>query len=146
MDRVLIEHDFNAPVDRVFAYFAEHEHGNVIFAPIRVERLNDGTDGTRNGAGSRRKLSVRGVLPFEETITEVVPNQRIVYTVTKGTPLNHHLGTIEFSAPSDGRTHLRYTIELGAPVPGLAKAVAAGLDRGVRRNLPRVERELAAVG
>ena len=32
----------------------------------------------------------------------------------------------------------------GAPVPGLAKGVAVALERGVRRNLPRVEREMAA--
>src|SRR3954468_16737317 len=143
MDRTLIEHDFAAPVARVFAYFAEHENGNTTFAPMTVERLNDGTDGTRNGVGSRRKLSLKGVLPFEETVTEVVPNQRIQYRITKGTPLNHHVGVMTFSASGEGRTHLHYEIEFGAAVPGLAKVIAAAIGRGVRQNLPKAERAIA---
>src|SRR3954452_25540864 len=95
MDRTVIDHHFDAPLERVFGYFAEHENGNITFAPMHVERLNDGTDGSRNGVGSRRKLSPKGVLPFEETITEVVPNQRIQYRITKGTPLNlPHVGVM----------------------------------------------------
>jgi uncharacterized protein YndB with AHSA1/START domain len=143
MDRTLIEHDFAAPVDRVFAYFAEHENGNTTFAPMTVERLNDGTDGTRNGVGSRRRLSLKGVLPFEETVTEVVPGQRIEYRITKGTPLNHHVGVMTFSSPAPGRTHLHYVIEFGAPVPGLAKVIATVIGRGVRRSLPKAERAIA---
>lgn len=143
MERVLVEHDFDQPPERVFAWFSEHENGNVLFAPMRTERLNDGTDGARNGVGSRRKLSLRGVAPFEETVTVSEPPERFEYKITKGTPLNHHRGELVFSERSGGLgTHLRYTIELGAPVPGLAKVVALVLDRAVRRNLPKVEREL----
>src|SRR3954469_388933 len=146
MERTVIDHHFDAPVERVFSYFAEHENGNITFAPMHVERLNDGTDGSRNGVGSRRKLSLKGVLPFEETVTEVVPGQRIEYRITKGTPLNHHVGVMTFSSPAPDRTHLHYVIEFGAPVPGLAKVIAAVIGRGVRQSMPKAERAIANGG
>jgi hypothetical protein len=110
---------------------------------MRVERLNDGTDGSRNGVGSRRKLSLKGVLPFEETVTAVVPNERIEYRITRGTPLNHHVGVLTFSSAGANRTHLHYEIEFGAAVPGLARVIAGTIGQGVRRNLPKAERAIA---
>ena len=138
MNTIVIERDFSVPVDRLFAYLSEHENLNVLF-PARVERLNDGTDGQRNGVGSARKLSFGGLLPFVETNTEVVPNELMRYRITKGTPLNHHRGEMKFSPREGGGSHLRYEIEFGSRVPGLAAIVASSTKRSIERGLAKVD-------
>jgi uncharacterized protein YndB with AHSA1/START domain len=137
---VHVEHDFAKPVDRVFAYLAEHEHLADLFG-AKVTRLNDGTDGTRNGVGSRRSLRIAVLPPFEETVTEWVPDELIVYRITKGSPLRGHEGVMRFSALPGGGSHLDYRIRLASPVPGLAAIVQKALTRSVTKALPKVDRE-----
>jgi len=133
-------YDFNVPVERLYSYFSEHGNLKTIFG-IDVERLSEG-DSEPNGVGSVRKLSVKGVLPFEETITEAIPNERIEYRITKGSPLRDHLGIMVFSSTGDGGSHLDYTITFGAAVPGLDRVIGAGLSRSMRRGFPKVARKL----
>jgi len=138
VQRILIERDFALPVDRVFAYLAEHEHLGGLFG-TRVQRIRDGDDGHRNGAGSARRLSFGGLLPFEETVTEFVPGELIRYRITKGSPLRDHRGEMQFSPrAADGGSRLRYEIVFGARVPGLDRVVAASLNRSIRRGLDEV--------
>lgn len=137
MQRVLVEHDFSLPPERVFAYLAEHEHLGPLFG-AKVTRLRGGTDGQRNGVGSVRRLKVGPAPPFEETITEVVPQQLIRYRITKGSPLRNHEGEMRFS-PNGSGTHLRYEISFGAVVPGLDRVIAASLRRNVANGLKRVD-------
>lgn len=134
---VHVTHDFDAPVERVFAYLAEHENLADVFG-IRVERVRDG-DGARNGVGSVRRLSFFGLLPFEETVTEYVPDERIVYRITKGTPLRDHEGVMAFSARPDSGAHLDYRIRLGSPLPGVAALVARVLQSRVAAGLRKLD-------
>src|SRR5437764_4208493 len=138
---MVVEHEFSKPAGRIFDYLSEHENLNRVLAPTRVERVRDGTDGTRNGVGSARRLSFWGALPFVETVTAFEPHERIEYRVTQGTPLNHHRGEMLFTAYGASGCRLRYTIELGAAVPGLTWVVARALDLTVRRGLPVADRE-----
>jgi uncharacterized protein YndB with AHSA1/START domain len=135
---VHVEHDFAKPPDRVFAHLAEHEHLAELFG-ARVERLRDGEGGERNGVGSARSLRIGPLPPFEETVTDFVRDERIVYRITKGSPLRDHLGVMRFSALPDGGTHLDYRIRLGSAVPGLALLVKAALTRSVTEALPDVD-------
>jgi uncharacterized protein YndB with AHSA1/START domain len=135
---VHVEHDFALPVERAFAFLAEHENLGVIF-PTRVERVRDG-ETERNGVGSCRRLSFSGLLPFEETVTEVVPNERIVYRITRGTPLRGHEGVMTFSSLPNGGSHLDYRIRLASPVPGLAAIVKRALTRSIADGLAKVDR------
>jgi uncharacterized protein YndB with AHSA1/START domain len=134
-------YDFDAPVEQVYAWFSVHENLKTLFG-VDVERIKEG-DTEPNGVGSMRKLSLKGMMPFEETVTEAIPNERIEYRVTKGTPLRDHLGVMVFSSTGDGRSHIDYTITFDAAVPGLAKAVAAGLSRSIRRGFPKAARALS---
>ncbi len=136
MQRVEIHHDFAKPVDRVFAYLAEHENLGPLFG-AKVTRLKDG-DTERNGVGSVRKLQIAVLPPFEETVTESVPNERIAYEITKGSPLRGHRGVMTFSPQGTG-THLHYVIEFGAVVPGLDRVIKAGLERSLKKSLPTVD-------
>jgi uncharacterized protein YndB with AHSA1/START domain len=136
---VHVTHDFSKPPERVFAYLAEHEHLADVFG-ANVVRLRDGDGGERNGVGSRRRLKIGPLPPFEETVTEFEPARRIVYRITKGSPLRGHVGTMTF-LPAPAGTHFVYDIRLASAIPGLAPIVRALLTRSITRSLPTVERE-----
>jgi uncharacterized protein YndB with AHSA1/START domain len=136
MQRMRFVKEFDLPPDRVFEYFSEHENLGGIFG-AEVKRISDGTDGNRNGVGSARSLNPPGPVPaFEETVTEFVPGKHIEYKVTKGTPLNHHLGTVDFTPEGTG-TKMEWRIEIGTAVPGLDYVIAKVLTRNIGRGLDR---------
>jgi uncharacterized protein YndB with AHSA1/START domain len=136
---VHVEHDFAKPPERIFAHLAEHENLADVFG-AKVSRLEDGADGERNGVGSRRQLRIGPLPPFEETVTEFVPFERIVYRITRGGPLRGHLGTMMF-VPKDGGTRLIYDIRIASPVPGVAPLVRTMLTRTIVSSLAAVERK-----
>lgn len=136
---VHIEHDFAKAPPRIFAHLAEHENLAEVFG-AKITRLRDGEDGERNGVGSVRELKIGALAPFEETVTEYVPSERIVYRITKGSPLRGHVGVMDF-ADASGGTRFVYDIRLASPVPGLALLVRAALTRSITKALPKVERD-----
>jgi uncharacterized protein YndB with AHSA1/START domain len=137
---VHIEHDFSKPPERVFAYLAEHENLAEVFG-AKVSRLCDGEAGERNGVGSMRRLQIGPLPPFEETVTEFVVPQRIVYRITKGSPLRGHVGTMEFTPTPAGGTRFVYDIRIASAIPGIAPIVTASLTRSILASLEAVERD-----
>jgi uncharacterized protein YndB with AHSA1/START domain len=135
---VNVDHQFTAPPERVFAHLAEHENLAEVFG-AQITRLRDG-DHDRNGVGSCRRLRIGPLPPFEETVIEFVAPRRIVYRISKGSPLRGHLGTMIFSEAPGGGTRLQYDIRLASPIPGLARLVRVMLTRAVTRALPAVDR------
>ena len=138
MQRVIIDHDFTVPVPAAFAHLAEHENLEPLLG-AKITRVKDGDDGSRNGVGSVRSLKVGPLPPFEETVTEVVPDELIRYRITKGSPLKDHSGEMRFTANPDGTAHLHYEISFGAVVPGMAALVAASLRRNISKGLQNVQ-------
>ena len=138
MATVSIQREFTKPVDRVFAYLAEHEHLEQLFG-AKVRRVRDGDDGHRNGVGSKRELKIGPLPSFDETVTEFVPDELIRYRITRGSPLRNHEGTMRFRPSPSGGTSFDYVITFGAVVPGLDRVVAQGLDRNIRKGLEKVE-------
>ena len=136
MQRIDITHDFRLPVSRVYAYLAEHEHLAPLFGAT-IRRVQDGAT-SRNGVGSVRALRVGPGPWFEETITEAVPDERIAYRITKGSPLRDHQGVLSFTPLGEG-CRLHYVIEFRSAVPGLAKVVQVGLTRNLKRGLRKVD-------
>ncbi|MBJ7328550.1 MAG: SRPBCC family protein [Solirubrobacteraceae bacterium] len=139
MQHVAVDYDFSVSAERAFAFLAEHENLTTLF-PVRIKRVSDGRDGTRNGPGSARSMRVGFLPPFVETTTNVIENELIEYRITEGSPLRDHHGRLAFSPGPDGSSHLRYEIQLGAVVPGLDVVVARALERGIRKGLPEVDR------
>ena len=137
MQRIEIRHDFALPVERVYPYLAEHENLGPLFG-AKITRVRDGHD-SRNGVGSVRSLKLPVLPAFEETVTQAVPNELIEYRITKGSPLRHHRGEMRFSPNGTGTTMV-YVIEFGAVLPGLDRVIAPGLEKGIRKNLPEVDR------
>jgi uncharacterized protein YndB with AHSA1/START domain len=136
---VQIEHEFAKPPERIFAYLSEHENLAEVFG-AKVTRLRDG-EGERNGIGSVRKLQIGPLPPFEETVTEFVVPERVVYKITKGSPLRGHLGVMTFAATPSGGTRFVYDIRIASPIPGIAPLVRASLTRSITQALPNVERD-----
>jgi uncharacterized protein YndB with AHSA1/START domain len=139
LQHVHVTHTFAQPVERVFAFLSEHENLGAIFSPLQVKRVRDGAT-ERNGVGSTRRLSLFGLLPFDETVTEVVPDERIVYTITNGGPMRDHEGVMAFSAGPNGGSRLDYRIRFSSPVPGLAAIVKRAVTRSITAGLKQVDR------
>jgi uncharacterized protein YndB with AHSA1/START domain len=135
---VHIEHDFAKPPERIFTHLAEHENLADVFG-ANVTRLHDGEQ-ERNGVGSVRKLQIGPLPPFEETVEEFVPSERIVYRITRGSPLRGHVGVMTFAPTPSGGTRFVYDIRIASPIPGLAPLVTASLRRSISRALAGVER------
>ena len=136
MQRLEITQDFALPVERVYGYLSEHENLGPIFG-AEVERVRDGQD-SRNGVGSVRRLKV-GPLPwFEETNTQVVPNELIEYRITRGSVLRNHRGQMRFSPHGDG-TRLDYVIEFDAKVPLTGPLLKKTIEGNVRSGLKQVD-------
>ena len=136
MQRIHVERDFVLPVGRVFAYLSEHENLGPLFG-ARVTRLRDGQT-SRNGVGSVRSLKVGPLPAFDETVTLVVPDERIDYRISRGGPLRDHSACMRFT-PLAGGTHLVYDIEFGALAPGLDRVVKLMLERSMRAGLADVD-------
>jgi uncharacterized protein YndB with AHSA1/START domain len=134
---VHIEHDFAKPPERIFAHLAEHENLAEVFG-AKIKRLRDG-EGERNGVGSVRQLRIGPLPPFEETVDEFVVPQRIVYRITKGSPLRGHVGVMDFEPTAAGGTRFVYDIRIASPIPGLAPLVTASLTRSICKALASVE-------
>ncbi|HEV2973740.1 MAG TPA: SRPBCC family protein [Solirubrobacteraceae bacterium] len=134
---VHIEHDFAKPPERIFAHLAEHENLAEVFG-AKITRMRDGAE-QRNGVGSVRQLRIGPLPPFEETVDEFVSGERIVYRITKGSPLRGHVGTMTFAPTPGGGTRFVYDIRIASSIPGLAPIVRASLTRSIERALPSVE-------
>jgi uncharacterized protein YndB with AHSA1/START domain len=133
---VHIEHHFAKAPEAIFSYLAEHENLAELFG-ARIKRLRDG-EAEPNGVGSVRELKIGPLPPFQETVTEFVVPERIVYRITKGSPLRGHVGVMTF-APASGGTDFVYDIRLASPIPGVAPAVRASLTRSITASLAKVE-------
>jgi uncharacterized protein YndB with AHSA1/START domain len=133
MQRLIFDQDYPQPPEQVFAYLSEHENLGELFG-AEITRLRNGTDGNRNGVGSARELKVGPFPPFEETVTEFVPNEVIAYEITKGSPLKGHHGEMRFTAEGTG-THLHYEISFSSKLPGLDIIIAQGLRKNVNNGL-----------
>ena len=137
MQRIDIRQDFACPVSTLFAFLSDHENLEQVFVPAKIRRVKEGED-SPNGLGSVRRMRILLAPPFEETVTAFVPDERIEYRITRGSPLRDHHGVMRFSATAEGGSHLHYTIEFAGKVPGVAPLVKVGLEQAIRRSLARL--------
>lgn len=136
MQRVDLKADFALPVERVYAFFAEHENLGPFFG-AKITRIKDGHD-SRNGVGSARHLKLGPMPKFTETVTQAVENELIEYQITEGSPLKNHKGTMRFTSLPNGGTHLDYEIVFDS-LPVLAQIVRLGLSQRISAALKTVD-------
>ena len=131
MEEIYLEKIFKAPRKTVFAHLSDHEKLSPIFN-AQIKGIKDGKDGNINGKGSVREIRLVPGIKFEETITGFVPDTRIEYMISKGSPLKNHKGVMQFSDHGSG-TRLRYRIEFESkyPIPFLGSIIRWGLERTI---------------
>lgn len=138
---VHIRETINAPVEKVFGFFADHEKFSHLFGSP-CKRIKDGA-GDVNGLGSVRRLGGNGPLSFDETIVLFEPGRRIDYEVTRGSPIKNHRGTIKFTAAGN-RTELDYVVRFDPKIPGTGGLIAGLLGRMWKTNAPKILSRLAS--
>lgn len=134
--------EFDAPVDKVWEDFNDHDNLSTILGQ-NVRRIKD-SDNPENisGVGSVRLIEIP-FAPFEETIRKSVKPTCIEYQISKGTPLNHHYGKMQFSSLSDDKSVLDYSIELGSKIPfiaGILKVVTQiSIEAGLKKYAAKLK-------
>lgn len=130
--KIIMHQEFNAPIEKVWADMSDHVSMGKIMGQ-KFTRIVDGKDpADPNGVGSVRRINIP-VFGFEETVMKSEKESVIEYTISKGTPLSHHYGTMIFKSLGDNKTSLDYTIELGSKLPflgGILKSVLGGMIGG----------------
>lgn len=126
---------FPFSVEKLFAFLSDHENLTILF-PLAIKRVRDGQDSV-NGVGSTRRMSPPVGPAFEETVTKVVPNSLIEYTITKGSPLKNHYGVMKFY-PYEGGSRLHYTIDFESKLPFTGPAIKLVLEAGLRKGLKKL--------
>lgn len=129
---VHIHEQLRAPIERVFAFFADHQNFVSLFgARCTVVRAGDDADEPA-GVGSIRRIG-SGLLSFDEKIVVFERLARIDYAIVRGGPLKNHLGTIRFKPSGDG-TEIDYLIRFESRLPGTGGLFANGLQMVWKRN------------
>ena len=135
-----IYQEFDAPAEKIWEDMSDHENFGKMMGQ-KIARIVDSTDpGNVNGVGSVRGFKMP--MYVEETITRSERGKRIEYKITKGTPLNHHYGTILFADLGDGRSSVDYTIEMGSKIPFIAAIIKVALEKGIGGGLKNHARRL----
>lgn len=132
MQTIHIQETVAAPIERVFELFADHQRFTALFGGS-CERIVDGAP-EPNGLGSVRRIG-RGPLSFDETIVAFEPHARIDYEITRGGPLENHLGQICLREV-DGATEVDYRIRFEGKLPLVAPLVKKVLEFAWRRHAP----------
>lgn len=138
---IKIYQEFDAPVEVVWDALSDHANFGKLMG-IPVERIVDSPEPNNpNGAGSVRRIKIP-LFGFEETILKADKPNYIEYKISKGTPLNHHLGKIQFKALPGQRSAVDYTITVGSKVPLLGAIVKDGLGKGISKSLKSYAKRL----
>jgi uncharacterized protein YndB with AHSA1/START domain len=131
MGSIHLTHRFRASIDRVWARIDDHVGmRDWTGAPVSVK--GDG------GVGTVRKIG-RG-LTFEETILEREPPKKLVYSITRGLPVDHR-GEMTLTEAGSG-TRLDWHIRMNSRVPLLAPTILAVLKPALTSGLAKLERLL----
>lgn len=143
MNSIQIKKEFNAPLNDVFELLAKHETYNIIFAPVRLQRIKESGDPERpDGINSVRRVSLNKVKLLQEQITLLEPQQRIEYQIIHNSLVKHHLGRIDFEAIDADRTLVTYTIELQLRVPFMSKLMLAQLKSAIKLGFSKLAKTI----
>ncbi len=133
--------EFDAPVDKVWEEFNDHANLSIILGQ-KVKRIKESNNPENvNGVGSVRLIEIP-LSPFEETIRKSVKPSCIEYQITKGTPLQHHYGKMQFTSLSVDKSALDYSIELGSKFPFIAGILKVATQNSIEAGLKKYAEQL----
>lgn len=125
----------NAPVEKVFRFFANHADFTRLFGATSCEVIKKSHDGA-NGLGSVRRIK-QGGLSFDEEIVVFEPNQRIEYKIVRYglLPMRQHHGVIQFKSRNGG-TQVFYTIRYEGLFPLVGELINRSIANAWRQHAP----------
>jgi hypothetical protein len=133
--------EFDAPAEQVWEDFNDHAHLGSILGQ-NIQRIKDSDNPENiNGVGSVRLIKIP-FAPFEETIRKSVKPTCIEYQISKGTPLHHHYGKMQFTSLSSGKLALEYSIELGSKIPFIAGILKVATQNSIEAGLKKYAAQL----
>ena len=118
----------NAPVEKVFAYIDDPMNELEWFPGLMEIR-----DVMGKGVGARSRFAYKMIgirLEGESTVTEHIPNERIV-TQSKGGIISTWTWTFK---PENGRTRLTVVVDYTIPIPVLGKVAEAAVLKWTGRE------------
>lgn len=132
--RLEFQRTLPCPADRAFCLLTEPRRMNT-WSTAQIEARAPGDGGHASSIGALRTVTLpRGAGRLEEVVIACEPPRRFVYRVLRGAPVRHHEGTITLT-PQGSRTHLRWTVDLSFPLPGMGRVAR-------RLLVPELERSL----
>ena len=137
MQKIDINMEFRRPVGELFALLSDHEKLGPILG-ANVKRTRDG-QGSLNGLGSVRTLSIGPLPGFDETVTAFEKDKLIEYKITRGSPLKNHKGVMQFYPSGAGGSRLHYTIEFDSKIPLVGPIIKTGLENAIRKGLKKLK-------
>lgn len=144
----VIERTFEVPVEKVWAAFADVEQKKKWFGDLDSTDADVSEDFRVGGHGINDADMPGGYSAYKSTYTDIVPNERIVYTYDMWLDKVHastSITTIVFE-PVDGGTRLTCT-EQGVHLDGVhgpGPEAAAGREHGTKGLLDQLGSYLSA--
>lgn len=134
--------DFEAPRERVFGFFSDHQRISEIY-PGAFKRIADSTHGSDvNGLGSRRRI-ILFPLVLREVVTTYRPPEHIEYTLENIPILREHRGIMRFYEIHDGKgTRLDYTIQFESRIPVLGAIIKSSVEKIVGAGVRDLARKV----
>jgi hypothetical protein len=133
--------EFDAPTEQVWEDFNDHAILGTILGQ-NIKRIKDSDNPENiNGVNSVRLIKIP-FAPFEETIRKSVKPACIEYQVSKGTPLHHHYGKMQFRSLSAEKSALDYSIEVGSKIPFLGGIVKVAIQNSIETGLEKYAEQL----
>lgn len=127
MQTIEVDIHIQAPIEKVWALFTDHE-GYTFISRVSEARLLEPGRPEKNGLGAVRKIRILGVT-FIEDIVAFDPPTRLEYRVRECTvPIRHETGRMDFTRRRGG-TDVRWVSRFELPIPVVGSLVAPVLRR-----------------
>ena len=137
MTKINYETEINAPVGKVFEYYTNPDNIKESW-PQDIVKESENVSGQKSEEGSEMKVKGEYMGKEEEMILEVVKkeqNSRLVTQQTQG-PFKKWESIQEFQG-SNGKTHIRHTVDYELPTTGKIANVLSGsqADSKIKQGL-----------
>lgn len=137
MTKINYETEINAPVGKVFEFYTNPDNIKESW-PQEIVKESENVSGQKSEEGSELKVKGEYMGKEEEMILEVVKkeqNSRLVTQQTQG-PFKKWESIQEFQG-SNGKTHIRHTVDYELPTTGKIANVLSGsqADNKIKQGL-----------
>jgi hypothetical protein len=128
MARQRIEHTATTTADPATVYQLLREGATwPDWSPIESVELERPGDAEPEGVGAVRILR-RGRVEGRDTIAELVPDRRFVYTHVSSLPVRDYRGEIDLEPAATGGTAIRWVSTFEPKIPGTGRLIRRGID------------------